>query len=408
MDQPVSEEEKDMFYRIADSWYQWLSDHGFGFFRLFLDPQFRAVAAIIFSFLIVILFGKRTIRLLMKMKIGDNPEFYNADLNELAKDKANTPTMGGILIVAAILLPTLILADLANFYVKMALICLIWLAVLGGFDDWLKLTSARRKEGGREGLYSWEKLVFQLGLAVVLGLFIHYHGQNADPSDQTLRTMAFSLNLPFVKTWVHEQGMGYVANPDLIQLGAFAFVVLTVLVIVGSSNAVNLTDGMDGLAGGIVGIVGFAFVILALLAGDEHNAEKMLVPYIAESGELAVVCGAIAGACLGFLWFNCHPAQVFMGDTGSLPLGGLLGYVAVVTRQEILLLIIGGIFVIEALSVMAQVGFFKISGGRRIFKCAPIHHHFQLSGWSEQQVVVRFWLVSALLAAVALASLKIR
>jgi phospho-N-acetylmuramoyl-pentapeptide-transferase len=303
--------------------------------------------------------------------------------------------------------PTILLADLGSFYIHMALLCLVWLAVLGGFDDWLKLTSARRQPGSREGLFMWEKLVFQLGLAVVLGLFIHHHGRHA--SDPTLNTMAFSLNVPFVKTWVYDQGLtDYIASPDLITLSAWAFVVLTIMVIAGSSNAVNLTDGMDGLAGGIMGIVGFAFLVLALIAGDEYYAKRLLVPYIPNSQELAIVAGAMAGSCLAFLWFNCHPAQVFMGDTGSLPLGGLIGFIAVVIRQEFLLIIIGGVFVVEASSVLMQVGYFKLSKGKRIFKCAPIHHHFHLLGWTEQQVVVRFWLVSALLAAVALATIKIR
>ncbi len=283
------------------------------------------------------------------------------------------------------------------------LLCLVWLCVLGGVDDWLKLTSAHRKPGSREGLYLWEKLVFQFGLAVLLGLFIHHHGQN-DPSK-----MAFSLTLPFSKTWVYDLAANtYVPSPNLIVLGSLAFVALTVMVITGSSNAVNLTDGMDGLASGIMSIVGFAFMILALIAGEENDAKRLLLPYIPLSSELAVVAGGIVGSCLGFLWFNCNPAQVFMGDTGSLPLGGLIGYIAVVIRQEFLLLIVGGIFVIEALSVLLQVGYFKFTGGRRIFRCAPIHHHFHLAGWTEQQVVVRFWLLSAVFAAAALATLKLR
>jgi len=186
------------------------------------------------------------------------------------------------------------------------------IAILGGVDDWLKLTSARRKPGSREGLYSHEKLMFQFGLAVLLGLFIHHHGQTND-----LSQMAFSLTLPFRKTWVFDQVSSmYIPSPNLIILGSWTFVVLTVIVIAGSSNAVNLTDGMDGLASGIMGIVGFAFMVLALIAGDEGDAKRLLVPYIPLSSELAVVAGSIVGSCLGFLWFNCSPAQVFMGDTG--------------------------------------------------------------------------------------------
>ncbi|MEX0775529.1 MAG: phospho-N-acetylmuramoyl-pentapeptide-transferase [Phycisphaeraceae bacterium] len=380
--------------------------------------DFRAVLSIVLSFAFVVVLGPRVIRRLIALKIGDNPEFYNQTLNELTAGKRNTPTMGGILICGAVLFCTLLLADIGNFYVQMALLCMIWLAVLGGFDDWLKLTSARRKPGSREGLYTWEKLLFQLGLAVILGLFIHSHGAHkleADPHH--LNQMSHALNLPFIKTWSWDPSLGtYVPSEMLVKfltLGAGAFVVLTVLVITGSSNAVNLTDGMDGLASGIMAIVAFAFMILALIAGEEMRSKFLLVPYIPESDELAIVAGAMVGSCLGFLWFNCHPAQVFMGDTGSLTLGGLIGYIAVVVRQEFLLLIIGGVFVAEALSVMVQVGFFKATkkqpgGGRRLLKCAPVHHHFHLSGWTENQVVVRFWIITVVLAALALATIKVR
>ena len=394
-----------MIYNLILLLKPWLVRHDlFGLCRVFTFISFRAMLSLILAFCIVTLLGRRTIRGLLRLKIGDNPEFYHRDLNQMMKQKVSTPTMGGVLISGAILCATLLLADLSSFYVQMALLCLVWLSVLGGFDDWLKLTSARRKPGSREGLYFWEKLVFQFGLAVLLGLFIHHHGQAND-----LSKMAFSLTLPFSKTWVYDLASNsYVPSPNLIVLGSLAFVVLSVVVITGSSNAVNLTDGMDGLASGVMGIVGFAFMILALIAGDEGDAKRLLIPYIPLSSELAVVSGAIVGSCLGFLWFNCSPAQVFMGDTGSLPLGGLIGYIAVVVRQELLLLIIGGVFVMEAVSVMIQVGYFKFSGGRRIFRCAPIHHHFHLSGWTEQQVVVRFWLLSAIFVAVALATIKLR
>jgi phospho-N-acetylmuramoyl-pentapeptide-transferase len=394
-----------MIYNLILWSKTWLTEHSlFGFFRVFTYVSFRAVVAIVLSFLVVLLLGRRTIRWLLKLKIGDNPEFYNKDLNQLMVQKANTPTMGGILVSGTILLSILLLADLRSFYIHMAILCLVWLCVLGAIDDWLKLTSARRAKGSREGLHFWEKLVFQLGLAVMLGLFIHHHGQTND-----LSKMAFSLTLPFSKTWVYDfQSGSYVPSPNLIVLGSWLFVILTILVIAGSSNAVNLTDGMDGLASGIMGIVGFAFMILALMAGDERNAKQLLIPYIPLSSELAVVAGAIVGSCLGFLWYNCSPAQVFMGDTGSLPLGGLIGYIAVVIRQEFLLLLIGGVFVAEALSVMLQISYFKLTGGRRIFRCAPIHHHFHLAGWTEQQVVVRFWLITAVCAASALATIKLR
>ncbi len=397
-----------MIYTLYKMLEPWLESHGLGFFRVFDYITFRAVCAIIFSFLFVIVMGKSTIRWLLWQKIGDHPEFYNQDLNRMMKGKTNTPTMGGILISGAILISILLLGNLRSFYIWMALVCLVWLSALGLGDDWLKLTTARRGPGSREGLHFWEKLVFQLGLAVVLGFFIHHHGQT---NDESLIKMAYSLTLPFFKSWQYSGELQqYVPSPALIILGPWSFVLVTVVVIVGSSNAVNLTDGMDGLASGIMGIVGFAFMVLAFIAGfgDGTLAKTLLVPYIPMSQELSIVAGAMVGSCLGFLWYNCSPAQVFMGDTGALPLGGLIGYIAVVIRQEFLLLIIGGIFVFEALSVIMQVAYFRFSGGKRIFKCAPIHHHFHLKGWTEQQVVVRFWLLSAIFAAIALATIKLR
>jgi phospho-N-acetylmuramoyl-pentapeptide-transferase len=193
-----------------------------------------------------------------------------------------------------------------------------------------------------------------------------------------------------------------------LYLGPLAFMVVTVMVMAGTSNAVNLTDGMDGLASGCVSLCALVFMILTYVVSTSSLADKLLFPHVPHSGELVIFCGAILGSCLGFLWYNCHPARVFMGDTGSLPLGGLIGYIAVVTRQELMLLIAGGVFVIEAVSVMAQVGFFKWSGGRRLFRCAPLHHHFHLGGWSEPQTVVRFWLVAAMFAGMAVVSTKLR
>lgn len=370
----------------------------------------------ILSFAVVVFFGKRVIHWLMGQKIGDNPEFYNKDINELMKSKANTPTMGGIMIVGAIVFVTLLLADISRqhgFYVWMGLICLVGMAGIGMADDWLKLTTARRKPGSRDGLRSWEKLMFQLGLAVLLGIFIYHHGGSKFENFDNFAKMSRSLNLPGLKTWVFDaSSRQWMPSPGLIILPGVLFVWLAVMFIAGTSNAVNLTDGMDGLAAGITLIVSFAFMVLCLIAGYDKGefilAQYLLVPHIPYADELAVLAGAMAGACLGFLWFNCHPAQVFMGDTGSLALGGTLGYLAVVTRQELLLLIIGGVFFFEMLSVILQVGSFKLRGGKRIFKCAPVHHHFHMVGWTEQQVVVRFWLITVLLAAVALSTIKLR
>ncbi len=355
---------------------------------------FRSAMAILFSFLTVLLAGPKVIRWLMRQKVGDLPEFYNATLNEIMKNKKNTPTMGGILIIGTIVLNALMFADVMNFYVRMALFCTVYLACLGGMDDWLKLTTARRTPGSRDGLLAWEKLVFQIGLGVLLAVFIYYHAvPPASPNGPLLPVEAHKLNWPFFRD---------------LTLPWWLFAGLAVVVITGSSNAVNLTDGMDGLAAGCMVVVSIAFMALVCATGIEDVAKQFHFHFVPRTGELAVVCGAISGACLGFLWYNCNPAQVFMGDTGSLALGGVIGYIAIVIRQEPMLLLIGGIFVLEATSVIMQVSYFRFTGGKRIFLCSPIHHHFHLKGWSEQQVVVRFWLISALCAAFGLATIKLR
>jgi phospho-N-acetylmuramoyl-pentapeptide-transferase len=305
--------------------------------------------------------------------------------------KKGTPTMGGILIIASIALTTLLLADLTNFYVRMALICLIWLGAVGAADDWLKLTAGRRT-GSRQGLTSLEKLLFQIGLSVLLAVFTYNYGRDLERPTQ--------FYVPFFKN-VH------------VPLSLTVYIVIATLVMTGSSNAVNLTDGLDGLAAGCMAIVSFVFLVLSLIVGTGVLADYLLVPYIRPSGQMAVLAGAMMGACLGFLWFNCNPAKVFMGDTGSLALGGLIGYIAIVIRHELVLFLAGGIFVIEALSVLVQVGYFKYTRrrfgeGRRVLLCAPLHHHFQRKGWTETQVVVRFWLIGAMLAAMALATVKLR
>ncbi len=358
---------------------------------------FRAALAILVAFFVVLQSGPRVIRWLIKMKIGDHPEFDHAELNKMAVGKAHTPTMGGIVIMLGVLIPILLLANLQNFYIHMALVCCIWLALLGSVDDWLKLTVGRRV-GSRAGLRSWEKLIFQLALGVVLAVFIYRYGQyNAPPGGTSYFDV---LSIPFYK-----------GDPQFnwgVKMVMPVFMLITVVVIAGTSNAVNLTDGMDGLAAGCVAMVSFVFMVLAFLAGHDWLPGYLRLPRIPLADELAIVCGAMMGACLGFLWYNCHPAQVFMGDTGSLPLGGLIGYVAIVTRQELMLFIVGGIFVVEAVSVMMQVGYFKMTGGKRIFRVAPIHHHFHLGGWTETQVVTRFWLLAAIFAAFALATVKLR
>ena len=361
---------------------------------------FRGVVAALFCLVLILLAGPRVIRQLIRFKLGDRPEFDHASLNELTRDKHKIPTMGGFLILMAVALGTVLFADPRNFYVQVGLVCLVWLGALGAVDDWFKLTAGRRS-GTRDGLKTYEKLLFQVGLGVLAGYFVFSFGRTntafalvgPDPDLQRIEAYRI-LAVPFYK-----QG---------IVLGTFAFMAITVVVMTATSNAVNLTDGMDGLASGCVAICSVVFMVIAFVVGDDQAAAKLLLPHVPLAGELTVLCGSILGAVVGFLWYNCHPARVFMGDTGSLPLGGLIGYVAIVTRQELMLLIAGGVFVIEALSVLLQVGCFKATGGRRVFLVAPIHHHFHVGGWTEPQTVVRFWIAAAVFAGVALASLKLR
>lgn len=380
-----------MIYLLLREWFA-------GRHYAYENTLFRGTIAALFCFLLMLTLTPRFVRHLIKWKMGDRPEFDHISLNELTKEKKNVPTMGGLLIVSVIATAILLLADITSFYVQMGLVSLVWLLILGGIDDWLKLTRARDSRS-RDGLKSWEKLLFQIGLGVVLGAYVYTHGRDnlavVFPVDDAPQIPSYRiLSVPFYKTG--------------LQLSAFAFIVLTVLVMTGTSNAVNFTDGMDGLASGCIAMCAMVFLIFSYIVGSEDLAEKLLFPFIPHAGELVIVCGAILGASLGFLWYNCHPAKVFMGDTGSLPLGGLIGYVAIVTRQELMLVIAGGIFVIEALSVITQIGYFKWTGGKRLYRCAPIHHHFHLGGWSEPQTVVRFWLVGAMFAGIALATIKLR
>jgi len=380
-----------MFYWLIKANLVWLESHGLGFLRVFTFVEFQTVAAILLSFLINIVAGPIVIAWLRKKKIGDRPDFDQADINAQMAHKKDTPTMGGVLIIFAIATAVGLLGDLGNFHVMMGLVCLLGLGLIGAIDDWLKLT-AQQRGGGRQGLNSGEKLLFQFGLAILLSYFTWRYGQHVPQRN--------FLYLPFFKD-------------AMIPLGLLAFVAIGTLVIVGFSNAVNLTDGLDGLATGCTAIVSISFLILALVIGTRGLADALLFTYIKGSDQMAVMCGAMLGACLGFLWFNCNPARVFMGDTGSLSLGGFIGYIAIVLRQEPLLILVGGVFVAEAGSSFLQVMYFKYTRirfgqGRRIFLMAPLHHHFQKKGWSEQQVVVRFWLISAMLAAVALATIKLR
>ncbi len=396
-----------MLYNLVDSLQNSLADWGLLWLvQVVFQLEFRAFAATIVAFVMVLAIGPGSIRWLLKKKVGDQPEFHLADLNQLMKDKKNTPTMGGLFIVASILLAVLLLGDLGNRYVHVSIAVLIWLAGVGMIDDWLKLTAAKRQPGGRQGLRAWEKLLFQIGIGVAAAFVIHSELLATAPEMLT-------LNVPFQRTFeptaVSEAlyRAPQVSN-GLVPLPWWVFIPAVVLWISLCSNAVNITDGMDGLAGGTIAAASIAMMVLAFIAGSARSAYFLLVPYVPGSGELMVVAGAMAGATLGFLWFNSHPAKVFMGDTGSLPLGGLLGVITVAIRQEAIFVLIGIVFFVEIASVIVQVGWFKWTGGKRVFRCAPIHHHFHMGGWSEQQVVTRFWLITVVATMIALASIKLR
>jgi phospho-N-acetylmuramoyl-pentapeptide-transferase len=397
-----------MFYYLTNAFEGWLGNSVYWVIQIFTQFHFRAFAALIFSFFFVIVFGPRTIARLRALKVGDNPEFYNADLNTLNQGKRDTPTMGGILICGSILASVFLFTDLSSRYVHLAMLILVWLAGVGMFDDWLKLTAARRAAGTREGLFAWEKLLFQLGGALLVAFFLFsVSASETDPS-------AISLNLPFQRTFENQSfdqirtSATAELNPNVILLPLWAFLILGTLFIAGTSNAVNIADGMDGLAAGPMSIASVVVMVLCFVASNREWSLLLMVPYVPGARELIVISGAMVGACLGFLWFNCNPARVFMGDTGSLALGGLLAFIAFAIRQELLLILIAGIFYLELASTILQVGYFKWSGGKRIFRCAPIHHHFHLGGWSESQVVVRFWVITAMLGAIALAVVKVR
>ena len=359
-----------------------LSDQFIGF-NVFFYVTFRAVAAAVTAFLVTLIFGNFIIRRLIALKLGQ-PIRAAAEVHRLAElhgGKQGTPTMGGVLVIGAVFVSSLIWARLDNRFVWLVLFSMIYLGALGFADDYLKIT--KKKSDGISGRL---KLIFQIALAgIITGVFL---------SSPLLEVQARSLYVPFFKAPV-------IANMSWFTIVFFA------LVIVGSSNAVNLTDGLDGLAIGCTITVAFGYALLSYAAGNFRIAEYLQVPFYPFAGELTIVCSALVGAGLGFLWFNCHPAKVFMGDTGSLAIGGMIGVVAICCKQELLLIVVGGMFVIEAVSVILQVISFKLTG-RRIFVMSPLHHHFELTGWKENTVIVRFWILSIIFVLLGLATLKLR
>ncbi|WP_305857088.1 phospho-N-acetylmuramoyl-pentapeptide-transferase [Balneatrix alpica] len=354
----------------------WLTQFYSGF-TVFQYLTFRGILGVLTALLISLLIGPAMIRKLREYKIG---QAVRSDGPQTHLSKADTPTMGGALILIAIAISTLLWADLSNRYVWVVLAVMTIFGAVGWVDDYRKVVERNPRGLPARWKYFWQS-IGGLGAAIFLYMTA------TSPVETT-------LILPFFKNAV-------------LPLGALAFVVLTYLVIVGSSNAVNLTDGLDGLAILPTVMVAGALGVFAYVTGHIKFAEYLLIPHVPGSGELLVICGAIVGAGLGFLWFNTYPAQVFMGDVGALALGAVLGVVAVIVRQELVLFIMGGVFVMETVSVILQVGSFKLTG-RRIFRMAPLHHHFELKGWPEPRVIVRFWIITVVLVLIGLATLKIR
>lgn len=357
----------ELLYGLHDFWSP---------FNVFRYITFRSALAILTAAAICFIFVPILIRRLKAVNITQQ-------IRELGPEghivKAGTPTMGGVVIVLSIVVSVLLWGDLGNRYVQAVLVSLVGFGGIGFVDDYLKVRGKNSK-----GLRARHKFGLQMLLALAIGLVVYLK-----PDDP----YASVLSVPFFKKWLIDMGIFYIP--------------FSIVVIVGSSNAVNLTDGIDGLAIGLVAIATLANGVLVYISGHRGLADYLQVLYLTHAGELTIFCGAMFGAALGFLWFNAYPAEIFMGDVGSLSLGGALGTLAVISKQEIVLAVIGGIFVVEALSVMLQVMSFRFTG-KRIFKMAPIHHHFELKGWPEPRIIVRFWIVGIMLALLSLATFKVR
>ncbi len=350
----------------------------FGFFNVFRYITVRTALAGITGLLISLVLGPWLVKQLKKYQIGEE---IRPDGPKSHSEKRGTPTMGGILIIASTLIPTFLWADLSNKFIWLAMLTMTCFGLIGFWDDYLQI-----KKNKSRGLVARHKLIYQILFSGIIGLILLYMGYQGD--------FNLHLSVPFLKNWIPYLGFFYL--PWII------------FILVSSSNAVNLADGLDGLAIGLTFISASAFTAISYIAGHALWSQYLNITAVPQASELTIFIGAMSGACLGFLWYNCHPAQVFMGDVGALSLGGSLGVVAILTKQEFLLFMVAGVFILEALSVLLQVGYFKLTGGKRIFRMAPLHHHFELMGWSEQKIVVRFWILAIIFALFSLTTLKLR
>ena len=416
-----------MLYYLFQYLDQIMDFPGAGVFRYI---SFRAVLAILISLVITVVFGKRLINYLRYKQVGETIR----DLGlEGEKAKAGTPTMGGLIIISSILIPTLLLAKLDNIYIILMLIATVWLGVVGFLDDYIKVFLKNK-----EGLKASAKIVGQIGIGLIVGLTLYFHpnvkvrefqNQNlnmtvapgeafanrldnmADVSFHYQDVKSAVTTIPFFKdNELDYSSFGKIGSYDFTWL---VYVLVVIFIITAVSNGANITDGIDGLAAGISGIIGLTLGIMAYVSGNVIFSEYLGIMYIPNSGELVIFCSAFVGACIGFLWYNTYPAQVFMGDTGSLAIGGIIATLALSIRKELLIPILCGVFLIENLSVMIQVSYFKYTKkkygeGRRIFKMSPLHHHYQKLGYAEPKIVTRFWILGLLLAAITLGTLKLR
>ncbi|MBM2815923.1 MAG: Phospho-N-acetylmuramoyl-pentapeptide-transferase [Ignavibacteria bacterium] len=376
-----------MFYYLTHWIRAELNTPGFGVFQYI---TFRAAAAAISAVLLAFLLGPYLIELLRTKQIGESAKAELAGVGNHSS-KAGTPTMGGLIVLFAILIPTIFWADIANAYIILIIIATVWLGIVGFIDDYLKVI--KKKPNGLIGNY---KLVGQISIGLIVGCTIYFYPEWFSPTFIQIKTLS---TVPFVKNLSIDFGLLYIP--------------LIVFIITATSNAVNLTDGLDGLAIGTVGITALALAVISYVSGNVKFAEYLNIPHLSGSGELTVFCAALVGASLGFLWFNSYPAQIIMGDTGALALGGSIGVLCILLKKELLLPILGGIFFMETVSVIIQMWYFKYTRkrygeGRRIFKMAPVHHHFEKLGWHESKIVSRFYIIAIILAIIALATFKVR
>jgi phospho-N-acetylmuramoyl-pentapeptide-transferase len=359
-----------MLYKLI---YYFQTD--FSVLNVFRYITFRTILSTLSSLFFLFIFGRWVIGRLRAMQVG---QYIREDGPPNHFDKAGTPTMGGCLIIPVIMVSTLLWGELTDIYIWLVLFVMFGFGVIGFIDDYLKVVRKNSKGLSKKAKFSLQVLV-ALVVAIILEMYPGFDSK---------------LNLPFFKSITPDLGLGYIP--------------FAVFIIVGASNAVNLTDGLDGLAIGPIIVAFTSYLAFAYLSGHIKISSYLQIPYVAGAGELSVFCGAVVGAGLGFLWYNSFPAELFMGDVGSLPIGAVLGTVAVITKQELVLILVGGIFVVETLSVIFQILYFKLTGGQRIFRMAPLHHHFELKGWPETKVTVRFWIIAIILALLSLSTFKLR